>query len=358
MLRKIFVIAIAMASTQYTFAQEAVAPADDKKSTTTLNAFVDVYYRYDFSKNPSNNRTSFTNSHNSFELGMASFRLTHSIGKVSMVADVGFGQRAKEFSYNETGITAAIKQLYVSYAATDWLKLSMGSWATHVGYELVDEWANRNYSMSYMFSWGPFFHTGVKAEATFGKAGFMLGIANPTDYKSAPLNSKKFLLGQFSYAFTDDVKAYFNYVGGQRYTDSAKTNQYDVVVTAKINDKFNIGYNGTVNTTKFQVDNKYDSDVKAWWGSAVYLNVDPSEKFGLTLRSEYFSDKNQLVAMSLSPVGAAIFANTLSANFRIAGLTIIPEFRYETASDKAFFDREGGPKSGNASLLIAAIYKW
>jgi hypothetical protein len=80
MLRKIFVIAIAMAATQYSFAQEAVAQTDDKKSTTTLNAFVDVYYRYDFSKNPANNRTSFTNSHNSFELGMASFRLTHSIG--------------------------------------------------------------------------------------------------------------------------------------------------------------------------------------------------------------------------------------------------------------------------------------
>jgi hypothetical protein len=172
------------------------------------------------------------------------------------------------------------------------------------------------------------------------------------------LNSNKFILGQFSYAFTDDIKTYFNYVGGKRHTDSAKTNQYDVVVTAKVNDKFSLGYNGTVNTTKFQVDNKYDTDAKAWWGSAVYVNVDPSEKFGVTLRSEYFSDKNQLVAMSLSPVGAAIFANTLSANFRIAGLTIIPEFRYETASNDAFFDKEGGPKSGNASMLVAAIYKW
>ena len=186
----------------------------------------------------------------------------------------------------------------------------------------------------------------------------MLGVANPTDYKAAPLNSNKFILGQFSYAFTDDIKTYFNYVGGKRHTDSAKTNQYDVVVTAKVNDKLNFGYNGTVNTTKFQVDNKYDTDAEAWWGSAVYVNVDPSEKFGVTLRSEYFSDKNQLVAMSLSPVGAAIFANTLSANFRIAGLTIIPEFRFETASNDAFYDKEGGPKSGNASVLIAAIYKW
>ena len=156
MLRKIFVIAIAMASAQYTIAQEAVTPVEEKKPTTTFSGFADVYYRYDFNKNVANNRTSFTNSQNSFELGMASLKLEHSFGKVSMVADMGFGKRAQEFSYNESGIVAAIKQLYVSYAATDWLKLTAGSWATHVGYELVDAPANRNYSMSYMFSWGPF----------------------------------------------------------------------------------------------------------------------------------------------------------------------------------------------------------
>jgi hypothetical protein len=209
-----------------------------------------------------------------------------------------------------------------------------------------------------MFSWGPFFHTGLKAEATFGKSGFMLGIANPTDYKSAPLDSKKYMLAQFSYAFTDNVKAYLNYVGGKRFTDSAKTNQFDLVLTGKVSDKFSLGFNGTVATQKFQVDNKYDTDAKSWWGSAVYLNVDPTEKFGLTLRSEYFSDKDQLVAMSLAPEGAAIFANTLSANFRIAGLTIIPEFRFETGSKDVFFDKEGATKSGNASFLVAAVYKF
>jgi hypothetical protein len=275
-----------------------------------------------------------------------------------MVADLGFGKRAQEFSYNESGVVAAIKQLYVSYQANEWLKLTAGSWATHVGYELVDAPANRNYSMSYMFSWGPFFHTGVKAEATLGKSGFMLGVANPTDYKSAPLDSKKYLLAQYSYAFSDDVKAYFNYVGGKRFTDSAKTNQFDLVMTAKLNDKFSLGLNGTVQTQKFQVDNKYEGDAKSWWGSAVYLNFDPSAVFGLTLRSEYFSDKDQLVAMSLAPEGAAIFANTLSANFKVGGLTLIPEFRYETSSKDVFYNKESSPKGSNASVLVAAVYKF
>jgi hypothetical protein len=359
MLRKILVSAIAMAVTVNSFAQEEVKTEtpEEKKPATTISGFADVYYRYDFAKNPANNRTSFTNSHNSFELGMASLRLDHSFGKVSMTADLGFGKRAQEFSYNETGIVAAIKQLYVSYQATEWLKLTMGSWATHVGYELVDAPANRNYSMSYMFSWGPFFHTGLKGEATFGKSGFMLGVSNPTDYKTAPLDSKKYLIAQYSYAFTDNVKAYLNYVGGQRPADSAKTNQFDLVVTGKVSDKFNIGFNGTIASNKFQTAGKYD-EAKKWWGSAVYLNVDPSAKFGLTLRSEYFSDKDQLVAMSLAPVGAAIFANTLSANFRVGGLTIIPEVRFETSSEKVFFDSESAAKSSAASVLLAAVYKF
>jgi Putative beta-barrel porin-2, OmpL-like. bbp2 len=359
MLRKIFVIAIAMASAQYSFAQEAVAPAEEKKSKTTLSGFVDVYYRYDLSQNPANNRTSFTNSHNSFELGMASFRLEHSIGKVSMVADMGFGQRAKEFSYNETGITAAVKQLYISYAATDWLKLTAGSWATHLGYELVDEWANRNYSMSYMFTFGPFFHTGVKADATFGKHGFMLGIANPTDYKSAPLNSKKSVLAQYSLAVTDNWKVYLNYVGGTRPADSSKVNQFDAVVTGKLSEKFSIGYNGTIFKIKSPaLGRSLKDETQDWWASAVYLNLDPVSNFGLTLRSEFFNDQSQLAPTSFATQGANIWANTLSANIKIYGLTIIPEIRIEQASKDVFYDKESNPKGANTSLLVAAIYKW
>jgi|KBSMisStaDraftv2_1062788.scaffolds.fasta_scaffold100447_2 hypothetical protein len=359
MLRKFIVTAITMAAISPLFAQDTtVTTVKEEPKPITISGFVDVYYRYDFSQNLANNRTSFTNSHNSFELGMASIKLEHSFGKVGFVADLGFGKRAQEFSYNETGIVQAIKQLYVTYSPKDWLKFTMGSWATHVGYELVDAPGNRNYSMSYMFSWGPFSHTGLKAEATAGKSGFMLGIANQTDYKSAPLDSKKYLLAQYTYAFSDNVKLYLNYVGGKRFTDSARTNQYDVVLTGKVNDKFSIGYNGTLNSTKYQVNDKYDTDAKTWWGSAVYFNIDPSDKFGITLRSEYFSDKNQLVAMSLAPEGANIFANTLSFNCKAGPLTIVPELRFETANNKVYFNKDGGSVSSNTSALIAAYYKF
>lgn len=358
MLKKLFVTATAVAALSPLFAQEA--PEKEEPKPTTISGFVDTYFRYDFSKNPANNRTSFTNSHNSFELGMASIKLEHTIGKVGFVADLGFGKRAQEFSYNDNGVTQAIKQLYVTYAPKEWIKFTMGSWATHVGYELVDAPANRNYSMSYMFSWGPFFHTGVKAEASFGKSGFMLGVANPTDYKLAPSGSKKSLLAQYSLAVTDNVKLYLNYVGGQRPTDSMKTRQFDAVLTAKLNDKFSMAYNGTFQSAKSatQVARSLKVTAKDWWGSAIYLNFDPSSVFGLTLRSEYFSDTDQLVAMSLAPEGAAVWANTLSANIKAGPLTFIPEFRFESSGGDVFYNKDGAGKSTNTSVLLAAIYKF
>jgi hypothetical protein len=288
---------------------------------------------------------------------MASVKLEHKTAKVDMVADLGFGKRAQEFSYNDEGILAGIKQLYISYSPAGWLKFTAGSWATHVGYELVDAYANRNYSTSYMFSNGPFFHTGVKAEATYKKSGFMLGIANPTDYKYVPdgVINKKFVLAQYSYAASDNFKAYVNYVGGQN-VDSNKYNQFDLVLTSKISDKFGIGYNGTISSTKAHLSKDEFNDGKSWWGSALYFNLDPTPHFGLTLREEYFSDQNQLKIYSSQPLGGSIFASTLSANLKVDNFIFIPEFRLDNASEGIFSKSDGTPTKHTANVLFAAIY--
>jgi hypothetical protein len=351
MLQKFIATGIAMSSCAMAFAQDST-----KAAALSITGSADLYYRYDFAKTKANNYTSFTNSHNRFELGMATVKLEHKTEKVDVVADLGFGKRAEEFSYNDDGILAAVKQLYISYSPTSWLKLTAGNWATHVGYELVDAYANRNYSMSYMFSNGPFSHTGVKAEFTSGKSGFMIGVANPTDYKYVPegVMNKKFLLAQYSYAASDNLKFYLNYVGGQG-TDTAKNHQVDAVVSARLSSKFSIGYNGTIANRKvYQGDDKFASS-ENWWGSALYLNLDPTTHFGLTLRGEYFSDKH---AVSTSALGGSVFATTLSANLKVDNFIFIPEFRLENANKEIFLKSSGAPAKTAASFLVAAIYQF
>ncbi|HEX5653489.1 MAG TPA: outer membrane beta-barrel protein [Chitinophagaceae bacterium] len=347
-----------VASVSYdTLGAPATAEEEKKEPFLTITGSVDAYYKYDFGKSKANTYTSFTQTHNSFALGMASVKFEHKGDKVSAVADLGFGPRAKDFAYTDEGITQAIKQLYVSYSATDWLKFTAGTWATHVGYELLDPQLNRNYSMSYMFTNGPFSHTGLKAEVSKGKHGVMLGVANATDFRIPPEDfiNKKFVLAQYSFAATDNLKFYLNYVGGQN-PDTSKVNQFDAVITAKISDQFNIGYNGTINSTRFW-DGSKNIESQSWWGSALYLNYDPRSWFGLSLRGEYFGDKDHL-KIAVAPEGCNIFATTLSANFKSGGFTFIPEFRLDNSNKEVFVDKDGAATKSAANFLLAAIYSF
>ncbi len=319
------------------FAQDST-----KKGTLTISGSVDAYYRYNFNNakdsGQTNNYTSFTNSQNSFELGMASLKADYTIGKAEGVLDLGFGRRAEEFSYADgNGVPqgsgngfmtlAAVKQAYLSYSPSAKVKFTMGKWATHVGYELLDAYLNRNYSMDYMFSYGPFSHTGLKMDVTpSSNFAFMIGVANPTDMVTASF-AKKFFIAQVHLTTTDTkVNGYLNYVGGKDMTD-ASINQFDVVVTGTVNSKFNIGYNGTVKSVK---PSGGSSD--SWWGSALYLNYDPTTIFGLTARGEYFGDSKGVAGFYTN-----IFDLTLSGNIRIDNLTIIPEFRVDSAKDPIFY---------------------
>ena len=234
MLQKYFVAAIGMLSFNFSIAQTAsitnqtadsiiTNEEQDKAPALVITGSVDGYYKYDLAKTKTNSFSSFTQTHNAFALGMASIKFEHKGEKVSAVADFGFGPRAKDFSYTDNGITQAIKQMYISYAPADWLKFTAGTWATHVGYELLEPQLNRNYSMSYMFTNGPFSHTGIKADLTKGKHGIMIGVSNATDFRLPPDGqiNKKFVLAQYSFAPTEKIKIYLNYVGGQN-PDSVK----------------------------------------------------------------------------------------------------------------------------------------
>ena len=272
-------------------------------NTTTYTTYIDGYYRSDFAGLQSNNKTSFTNSNNSLQLGMASFKVDQTLGKFAGTVDLG-----------------------------------VGKWATHIGYELLDAYSNRNYSMSYGFSYGPFFHTGLRADISLGgKTAMMIGVAEPTDITSSKVEGKM-AIAQLSTASSDDkLKAFLNYQGGK------DKSQFDVVLNAAITDQFGFNYDGTV----------CNLAGTNWSSNAVYFNYDPSTKVGFALRSELFNDSK-----GAAGVGTSIFQNTLSVNFHLNKFTIIPELRLDNANDKVFVNGTNVKSTGSGNFLIAAVYKF
>lgn len=312
-----------------------------KKSNTTFTAYVDGYFR-GLLKNgdgSNNNYTSFTNSHNSFQLGMASIKVDQTFGKFTATLDIGAGKRADEFSYNDHDILTNIKQATLAYSISDKLKLTAGKFSTHIGYELLDATSNRNYSMSYGFSYGPFFHTGIKADLSLGeKSALMVGLVDPTDYSSFN-GTPKYIIAQFSTASTNDkLKGYLNFLHGEI------TTQYNLVLLASLSDKISAAFDGSINQQK--IGDIYSN----WTSKAFYINYDITEKFGLTIREDFFSDRN------LNPIGiGSLNATTLSGNIKVKKLTLIPEFRLDRGNTP-LFDTKTGYASSASNFVLAAVY--
>ncbi len=356
MLRKLSLAAVILMPYFKAFSQ-------DTAKTLVISGLVDGYYRYNFS-GKQNNFTSFTNSQSSFELGMASLKLdaTSKSGKVGATVDLGFGRRAEEFSYNDGADSskngfatlAAIKQAFITYNISPKVKFTAGKFATHVGYEVLDAPLNRNYSMSYMFTNGPFFHTGLKADVTAGQLAFMLGITNYTD-QSTSNTAVKNLIAQISGSTRNGkLKAFLNYSGfagsdsGKNPSSMKSIHQIDLVLNGIISNKFGIGYNGTIQDRKPTLLSSGN-----WIGNALYLNFDPSNKVGITLRTEYIIDKKTIYFATKD-----IFANTLSLNYKTGALTIIPEVRFECANSDLYLKNDGSGTKYTTSALVAAVYKF
>ncbi len=342
--------------------------AEETKSFQ-VSGYVDVYFQNVFSSDAEDNAlsfpTSFTPETRGFSVGNINLLAEKSLGKVGFVGQVGFGPRAVDAN---VGIDAGeagyyipnLQQLYVTYAPSEAVTLTLGQFGTFVGYEVIDASANMNYSTSYMFSYGPFFHTGLKADFALAEGlGAMLAILNNTDsrfnqpggfYYGAQLSGEvSGLAGYLNFLYGTDVKD----ISGE---NDLNTFQVDLTATFEANESLMFGINATDKTQG--VDGNTASGFS---GLALYSTIGLSETFDLSLRGEYFSEKTP---EGITLDGRSVTALTATGNFNIGDLRIMPEFRFDLSGD---FDTTYGEiigfggGSGNdniASFLLAAVYSF
>jgi hypothetical protein len=348
-MKKLLCILSLVLTTSFAFAQ------DETSETTPLeiSGSGDIYYKYDFAK-VSNIPTSFATDHNSVSLGMLDIALKKKIKNVSFVGEISFGPRGQRQSLlNDPGVvydvngdpiastsgdSFHIQNLYASYAVSDKLSLTAGFMGTFIGYEVISPVGNFHYSTSYLFSTGPFQNAGIKANyAITEKFGAMVGLFNDSwnSYTADPQKGLNAVGGQLSYV-GDKASAYLNFMDG-----SVSGTIVDLTGTFELSDKFKLGLNAA--------DFSNEGDV-GYSGAALYPSYAFSDAFALGLRGEYFKYKE-------GSGDTSVTAFTLSGNYKINGLTIIPEFRLDSNSDEVMFvDSNLAPSKSASQVLLALVY--
>lgn len=293
---------------------------------------VDAYYRANLTAPNDTTQiappTSFADK-SGFSLGMANIIASYEKGKVGAVADLVFGPRG------EVASATVLNQLFAYYNISENTKLTFGKFNTYLGYEVISPVGNFNYSTSYLFSNGPFSHTGIKADFTLSEDfSLMLGVFNQTDVTefnpdgSYAVGAQLGYDGQFLNLLYDAAGLGFevDYTGGFDATDD-----------------FFVGINAAY----------ADNDGEGFYGVDLYPQYTLSEAFSLGLRGEYFQTQSDAIDDDPS-----VFAVTLTGSYTIDDLIIKPEFRLDNGSEDMFIDTDLMATKSLGSFVVAAIYKF
>jgi hypothetical protein len=355
----------------------------------TFSGYMDTYYFGNFNNPRSQSNLglggparAFDQRAGQFGIGLIQAKAVYTADKVDAVMDLTFGPFADLGNYGNNigplgpGSTAlAIKQAYIVFKATPKLSFTAGQFGTHIGYEVIDAPVNYNYSLSNLFNNGPFYHIGLKAQYAFSdRASLMLGLVNNVDNLNDN-NKKKGIIGQFFFSPAANWSVYLNGIMSNEASapvpttgtvvvpaDKALYQLYDLTTTYQITPKFFLGLNAAAGSQKGDYQGGGGPlTTKSWSGVAVYTNYAFTDKFGMGARVETFDNKNGVRAITdADGNGASVTSITITGNINAADGHVLfkPEFRVDSYSANKFEKNDGSLTTSQATLGMAAIFKF
>lgn len=354
---------------------------EEEEPTFQLSGSIDTYFHTSFkTQNATGDgyapSTSFSDL-KGFSLGMINLIASYSGEKAGFVGDLVLGPRGKAAVFGSASGQSIINQAYAFYKFSDKVTFNLGQFNTFVGYEVISPVNNFNYSTSYLFSWGPFNHTGARLDFAFDNGMVAkLAIMNPTDLvEFNPVDT--YTLGAQIGRTSDAGGIWLNFVYGDQDgtlgdaagpldSSAGALFQTDLTLGFNLSEKFYLGFNSSMQSvaTGEEVDVndnvvKSGGDPTSFMGVAIYPRLTLSEKLALGLRGEYFSIKNgHLSIIGVDENGdGSVVEFTLSANYKAGPLTFIPEVRVDKSTENSFY-KGTEAKDMMATFNLAAVYKF
>jgi hypothetical protein len=341
-----------------------------------VDAFVSSGYIFNFNEPAShvNQYRVFDPVPNTFSLTDAELTVQRPVanaGDVGFRADFDLGGLLppSTASANDVGVGQFnVRQAFVSAVAPlgTGLRLDVGKFVTHAGYEVIEGWDNYddNISRSILFGFAiPFTHLGARVSYTFSPMlAAMVMIANGWDADVARTRGK--MIGaQLTFTPVDAISLILNYcggyepatgVGGAAVSGQQFRQLFDVVATVKLASWLTVGGNFDYGWQD-SADTVTAGSNADWWGGAGYLRVESPGGFGIAFRGEYFKDDGG------TRLGAphSLYEGTVTPYVKVGTHWMLrAEGRVDASPDDVFVKSDGSVGSNQPTVAVNALFAY
>lgn len=256
--------------------------------------------------------------------------------------------------------TRNITQAILSYQATDRLLFSLGKFYTNIGYEGTVAKDNWQYSRSYLFNYGPFWHQGASVNYAIVPDKFLATVfaLNGWDGRSSQQNNSDLTIAaNLNWVVTPELTLNYNYIGGKENANFGRRDLHELNAQYQFSESYAVALD--VQTASQQ---NVNSKTMRWSGFAAYFKAKLTSFYTLSPRIEYFDDGDgYAIASGMSGanlVPQRISAYTLTNKFDLGdGFETRLEVRYDHSSSDQFFKAaDGGPTKNQTSYTLAVLY--
>ncbi len=336
-----------------------------------VNGIVDGYYSYNNNKvDMFTQGRAFDVRHNAFSLQLAKITLNKANSKddpLGFRVDLGLGETVDRIiSVSDSSRNDATKHVLQAYASVvapigSGLTVDFGKFYTPVGAEVVETKDNFNYSRGWLFAFGPYYHTGLRAKYAFNDkvalTGFLVNgwdnlfennvgknAGKTVGFQVGLTPNKKFALTQ---TYLAGPEAPLANVPAVSKVDNWR-HIADTVATVYVNDKLTL-----LGNFVYGSDGDNNGNRGKWTGGAAYFKYAFNSKLAFSPRFEVFNDKDGLrtgVAQTVKDI-------TLTQEVKLVNNLLTRfEYRRDFSNQKFFTNSVGAARDNQNTFTIGLSY--
>lgn len=290
-------------------AENCLDSANTKAPQISLSGFLDVYYAYDFNRPTTDYRQTFLynhNRHNEFNLNLGYIKLNAVHAKYRANIALQAGTYANDNYAAESNLLKHVFEANAGVAINkkNNLWLDAGVFASHIGFESAVSSDNFTLTRSLLAENSPYYLSGAKITYEPNhNFDFALIVCNGWQrIRRVSGNSLPAFGTHINYIANDKISFVWSSFVGTDDPDSLRRMRYfnDLFAKFQVTKKLSLITGCDIG---FQQKARFSSDYNSWFTPIVIAKYAVSSKYSVSVRGEYFNDKNGVIIGTGTPNG-------------------------------------------------------